>query len=189
MEKNELRFKGKKILQDISVKEKSHIEGKIHERLFNSEIWKLADVVGVTLSQTHEWSTEPIIEEGWRCGKKMVVPKCIPETREMKFYHLEKYDQLERVYFGLREPKPEQSAVVSKNDIDLLLVPGLLFDEKGYRIGYGGGYFDRFIEGFRGKTLMIASERQKYSPLPLEEYDQRVEYVLTEKGVRSTYNL
>ncbi|WP_309545138.1 5-formyltetrahydrofolate cyclo-ligase, partial [Halobacillus trueperi] len=73
--------------------------------------------------------------------------------------------------------------------IDLLLVPGLLFNEKGYRIGYGGGYFDRFIEGFPGKTLMIASDRQEYSPLPFEEFDQRVEYVLTESGVRSTYHL
>ncbi|MYL47957.1 5-formyltetrahydrofolate cyclo-ligase [Halobacillus litoralis] len=189
MEKNELRFKGKKILQEISVKERLQIEAKMHESLFESAIWKNASVVGITLSQTHEWSTEPIIEEGWRAGKKMVVPKCIPENRQMKFYHLEKYDQLERVYFGLREPKPEESALVKKNDIDLLVVPGLLFDEKGYRIGYGGGYFDRFIEGYRGKTLMIASVRQKYSPLPYEEFDQRVEYVLTENGIRSTYQI
>lgn len=189
MEKNELRFKGKKILQDISVKERLFIEARMQEELFNSKIWKDADVVGVTLSHTHEWSTEPIIEEGWRTGKKVVVPKCIPESRQMEFYHLEKYDQLERVYFGLREPKPEDSALVKKNDIDLLLVPGLLFNEKGYRIGYGGGYFDRFIEGFPGKTLMIASDRQEYSPLPFEEFDQRVEYVLTESGVRSTYHL
>ncbi|MGR9049364.1 5-formyltetrahydrofolate cyclo-ligase [Halobacillus faecis] len=188
MEKNELRFKGKKILQDISVKERLQIEAKMQENLFNSEIWKSAHVVGVTLSQTHEWSTEPIIEEGWRTDKKVVVPKCIPESRKMEFYHLEKYDQLERVYFGLREPKPESSALVKKGDIDLLLVPGLLFDDKGYRIGYGGGYFDRFIEGFRGKTLMIASERQRYSPLPFEEYDQRVEYVLTESGIQPTYH-
>ncbi|MYL71924.1 5-formyltetrahydrofolate cyclo-ligase [Halobacillus litoralis] len=189
MEKNELRFKGRKILQEISVKDRLHLEAKMHETLFKSELWKNAEVVGVTLSQTHEWSTEPIIEEGWRTGKKMVVPKCIPQNREMDFYHLEKYDQLERVYFGLREPKPESSALVEKNEMDLLLVPGLLFDEKGYRIGYGGGYFDRFIEGFRGKTVMIASDRQKYSPLPFEEFDQRVEYVLTESGVRFTYHL
>lgn len=189
MDKAELRFKGKRILQHISMRERQKIEAFMHQHLFESELWKKAKVVGVTLSQAHEWSTERIIEEGWQDSKMMAVPKCSPDNKQMQFYLLEDYNQLERVYFGLREPNPEVSPAVNKNEIDLLLVPGLLFDEKGYRIGYGGGYYDRFIEGFQGKTLMIASESQKFSSLPMEEYDQRVEYVLTENGLCSTYEI
>ncbi|WP_075035090.1 5-formyltetrahydrofolate cyclo-ligase [Halobacillus dabanensis] len=187
MDKTELRFKGKQILSTISVKERQEMEAKMHRHLFASELWKRAKVVGVTLSQSHEWSTEPIIEEGWRAGKKMVVPKCSPKEKEMQFYQLDSYDQLERVYFGLREPKPNEDSKIEKDDIELLLVPGLLFDIKGYRIGYGGGYYDRFIEGYRGKTMMVASTKQKIDKLPMEEYDQRVEYILTEAGIQSTY--
>lgn len=187
MDKTELRFKGKQILSTISVKERQEMEAKMHHHLFESDVWKKAKVVGVTLSQSHEWSTEPIIEEGWREGKKMVVPKCSPKEKEMEFYQLDDYGQLERVYFGLREPKPNETSKIEKNDIELLLVPGLLFDGKGYRIGYGGGYYDRFIEGYRGKTMMVASTKQKIDQLPMEEYDQRVEYILTEAGIHFTY--
>jgi 5-formyltetrahydrofolate cyclo-ligase len=189
MDKAELRFKGKQILGAINLKERQSIEAKMHHHLFESDLWKKAKVVGVTLSQSHEWSTEPIIEEGWREGKKMVVPKCSPKEKQMEFYQLDHYDQLERVYFGLREPKPEVDSKMEKGDIELLLVPGLLFDAKGYRVGYGGGYYDRFIEGYRGKTMMVASTKQKINQLPFEEYDQRVEYILTEAGIQSTYQL
>ncbi|WP_226583041.1 5-formyltetrahydrofolate cyclo-ligase [Halobacillus litoralis] len=188
MDKTELRFKGKSLMQGFSLKDKQKIEASMYYHLFESDLWKAAGSVGVTLSQSHEWSTEPIIEEGWSAGKTIAVPKCLPKNKEMQFYQLDHFEQLERVYFGLREPKPETSQPVEKNQLDLLLVPGLLFDEKGYRIGYGGGYFDRFIEGYNGKTLMIASNHQKINELPFEEFDQRVEYILTETGITSTYH-
>ncbi|CDQ18001.1 5-formyltetrahydrofolate cyclo-ligase [Halobacillus karajensis] len=187
MDKVELRFKGKNILQNISAQDREKMEAKMLDHLFESDLWRKARVVGITLSQSHEWSTETIIQEGWNEGKKMAVPKCFPENKQMRFYHFFDYDQLERVYFGLREPKPDQSSLVEKNTIDLLLVPGLLYDDRGYRIGYGGGYYDRFIEGFQGRTLMIASDQQKCSSIPYEEFDQRVEYILTETGVHPTY--
>ncbi|MGP4061707.1 5-formyltetrahydrofolate cyclo-ligase [Halobacillus sp. H74] len=187
MDKTEWRFVGKNILQKITLKDKQKMESVMYAHLFDSPLWKEADVVGVTLSQSHEWATEDIIEEGWKANKIIAAPKCIPENKQMQFYQLDDYNQLEKVYFGLKEPDPECSEKVNKDDIDLLLVPGLLFDERGYRIGYGGGYYDRFIEGYLGKTVMIASEKQKQSGLPVEEFDQRVEYVLTENGIRATY--
>ncbi|MBN8236632.1 5-formyltetrahydrofolate cyclo-ligase [Halobacillus kuroshimensis] len=189
MDKTAYRFKGKSILHNISLREKQSIESSMYQSLFSSEEWNKAKIIGVTLSQDHEWSTEPIIEEGWKAGKTIAAPRCLPKEKQLEFYQLDSYNQLERVYFGLREPVRDKDWFVEKNAIDLLLVPGLLFDSKGYRIGYGGGYYDRFIEGFRGKTMMIASEKQREDTLPFEDYDQRVEYVLTEKGIHSTYTL
>lgn len=189
MEKTAYRFKGKNILHHIPLRERQTIEAAMYQSLFSSDEWKKAKIIGVTLSQEHEWSTEPIIQEGWKAGKTIAAPRCLPKEKQLEFYQLDNYDQLERVYFGLREPKRDTKRFVEKNAIDLLLVPGLMFDAKGYRIGYGGGYYDRFIEGFRGKTMMIASEKQRVEILPVEEYDQRVEYVLTEKGIHSTYSL
>ncbi|ELK46214.1 5-formyltetrahydrofolate cyclo-ligase [Halobacillus sp. ACCC02827] len=186
MDKTELRFRGKRLLKGIGAGDREKLEASMQENLFRSSLWKTADVIGVTLSQAHEWSTKGIIEEGWRDDKTIVIPKCFPDTKQMAFYRLEDYDQLEKVYFGLLEPDPERAEMVDKMQIDLLLVPGLLYDAEGYRIGYGGGYYDRFLEDFRGTTMMMAAEMQQQERLPIESYDQPVHYILTESGIRST---
>ncbi|MGP4067726.1 5-formyltetrahydrofolate cyclo-ligase [Halobacillus sp. B29] len=186
MNKKEWRRIGKQTLNNLSRDNKDSIQTALYQHLFKSDLWKNAKMIGMTISQEHEWSTYPIIDQGWREHKQVVVPKCIPKTREMDFYKLEDYGQLETVYFGLKEPDPAAAEKVKKEEIHLLLVPGLLFDNCGYRIGYGGGYYDRFLEEFDGETIMIASEVQKVSSLPIENFDQRVDHILTERGLFKT---
>ncbi|MBA2173593.1 5-formyltetrahydrofolate cyclo-ligase [Halobacillus locisalis] len=186
MNKSDLRSEAKQKLQYISFQERDDIEKTLQNVFFKSEIWRESDTVGVTISQGFEWDTISIIQEGWGQNKQVVVPKCNPQTKEMQFYKLSSFDDLETVYYGLKEPDPMKTEAIDKDKIDLLIVPGLLFNQDGYRIGFGGGYYDRFLSNFQGKTLMMASEHQRNSTIPVERFDQPVAYVLTERGMHST---
>ncbi|MGI8316138.1 5-formyltetrahydrofolate cyclo-ligase [Halobacillus mangrovi] len=186
MDKSELRKRGKIVLKNMTPAEKQEKEAFMYKHLFHSDLWKKAQTIGVTVSQTYEWSTFPIIEQGWAEQKIVSVPKCDPETKELNFHQLSKYSELESVYFGLKEPDPAKTKHLPKQHIDLLIVPGLLFNTEGYRIGYGGGYYDRFLTDYPGVTVMIASEEQRHEQLPVEEFDRKVSYIVTEQGIEST---
>ncbi|WP_181350113.1 5-formyltetrahydrofolate cyclo-ligase [Thalassobacillus sp. CUG 92003] len=182
MDKPGLRTHAKKLLTSYSAVRKHEIEQAIHTRLFESQLWKEADTIGVTIAQDHEWSTTPIIERAWEEGKRIVVPKCLPREKQLDFYHLEHNGQLECVYVGLLEPNPGQSVYVEKHEIDLLLVPGLLFDAEGFRIGHGGGFYDRYLTQYEGVKLSLASQQQIVETLPHESFDIPVDHILTESG-------
>lgn len=183
MEKKLLRKHGKTLLQNISEDSRKSIQKRISRKLFSSGYWKNASTIGVTISRAYEWDTELIIDRAWADRKEVCVPKCYPDTSQLVFHKLTDYNQLECVYMDLREPKPEETEVVEKNKIDLLIVPGLLFDHNGYRIGYGGGYYDRFLVGFDNTTLAIACEKQMMDMLPTNQFDIPVQHLVTENGV------
>ncbi|WP_163526365.1 5-formyltetrahydrofolate cyclo-ligase [Halobacillus ihumii] len=181
MNKNKWRIKGKSLLSSYTEAEKNDIEISIHNQLFQSSLWNSAEVVAVTVSLSHEWSTQPIIEKAWEQGKKVVVPKCNPELKTLTFYNLQSYEQLEVVYYGLQEPSPAKAEAVKKEEIDLLVVPGLIFDRKGYRIGFGGGFYDRFLADYRGVTVSLVSKKQVTRELPFEGFDIPVQHIITEE--------
>lgn len=183
LDKLELRQHMQAKLKSISSVEKKKIEQKLFEHLISSHLWKAANVIGVTISQPSEWNTKPIIDAGWKEGKMIVVPKCIPTDKKLHFYQFKSYDQLEMVYFNLLEPKPHLTKKMSKEVIDLLIVPGLLFDKNGFRIGFGGGYFDRFLVNFPNKSLALLSKMQLVNQLPVESHDISIQHLITEEGL------
>lgn len=183
MDKSQLRQSITAYLRKLSANEKQNIESKQSAELKELECWKQANTIGITVSQGLEWNTRPIIEAAWCEGKTVCVPKCLPKTKQLEFYKFDTYDQLEKVYYNLLEPKPEETTKVSKEQIDLLIVPGLLFDRRGYRIGFGGGYYDRFLKDYPNQTISLASERQIINHLPVEPFDLPVQMILTESGL------
>ncbi|WP_173916142.1 5-formyltetrahydrofolate cyclo-ligase [Halobacillus sp. Marseille-Q1614] len=185
MNKKALREHGKLILKSFSPEEKQNFQQKIHSRLFYSESWKKAKSVAVTVSFKHEWDTYSIIEKAWKDNKQVAVPKCDPKTKEMTFYLLHSFEQLETVYYGLKEPSPEVSTPIVKDEIGLIIVPGLLFDKEGYRIGYGGGFFDRYLIDYEGETVSLLSTRQLIDKVPVEPFDVKVNQLITEEGLLS----
>ena len=78
----------------------------------------------------------------------------------MDFRILDCFDQLESVYFGLLEPIESKTKKVEPKEIDLMIVPGLGFDKDGFRLGVGGGYYDRFLQNYNGNTLSLAFQEQ-----------------------------
>ncbi|WP_368652084.1 5-formyltetrahydrofolate cyclo-ligase [Ornithinibacillus sp. 4-3] len=182
MDKKQLRKQMISTLLEQAQDEKLLIEQTLQNTLFNSLLWENAKSIGITISQGMEWDTRPIIEAAWRAGKSVCVPKCDPKSKELTFYTFESYDQLESVYFNLLEPKPVKENRLAKDQIDLLFVPGLIFDEDGYRIGFGGGFYDRFLVDFPNKTISLISHKQLIDAVPKEKYDISVQHIITERG-------
>lgn len=182
MQKEQLRKQVIQHLKAIPEKERKQIEKKLQINLFQSDYWKEAKTVGITMSRGFEWDTRAIIEEGWRQGKVMAVPKCYPEDKKMTFYRLHSFSDLETVYYNLLEPKPIQENILFKNQMDLIIVPGVVFDSHGYRIGFGGGYYDRFLASYQGKTIAILSKIQLVDRILVEAHDIAVKHLLSEDG-------
>lgn len=169
-------------LTSLTEEEKSTYEKAIMDQLVQSSLWKKAETIGMTVSHGIEWDTTPLIQKAWQQGKQVAVPKCEPSHKQMTFYKLTHFEQLETVYFNLREPKPSETIRIDKNTIDLLIVPGVVFNEEGYRIGFGGGYYDRFLADFKHHTLSLLHPYQLERHLPVEAHDIAVEHLLTPQG-------
>ncbi len=182
------RFLRSSLQQDLQQKPQQQYEiqsTQIATRLFNTEEWKDASTIAITISRTPEVDTYPIIHEAWQTGKTIVVPKCHQQTRTMTFHGIQSFEQLESVFFGLLEPIVSQTVEVHKSRIDLVIVPGLGYTTKGYRIGFGGGYYDRFLSDYEGKTISLAFPEQIKPSLPLEPHDIPVRKLITPEEVIS----
>lgn len=154
--------------------------------LLEDPVFLKADTIGITLSAFPEVDTFGLLEACWAAGKKVAVPKCDPATRGMDFRVIEHVKQLEVVYMKLQEPIVSETAYIKPDAIDLLIVPGVVFSKQGYRIGFGGGYYDRFLANYRGITRSLAFECQIAASVPVEAHDLPVQGIYTESGFINT---
>ncbi|RIW31056.1 5-formyltetrahydrofolate cyclo-ligase [Bacillus salacetis] len=183
MDKKELRKKQKALLSTLERHIHEHKSFLIASRLFDTEEWKSARTVAVTVSNFPEVDTWQIIRKGWEEGKRIAVPKCRPKEKQLDFYYLTSFADLEKVFYGLLEPSPEKNKPAHPRDIDVVIVPGLAFMATGYRLGFGGGYYDRFLETFQGRTVSLAFQEQLAENIPVEYFDIPVEKIVSEDSV------
>lgn len=155
-------------------------EQQIYDRLFTVSAWENARSIAVTLSFRNECSTDPIIEKAWALGKQVVIPKVV--QREMKFFEYLPNSRLVETTMGIREP--DDTAVErSLNTIDLCLVPGRAFMRNGFRVGWGGGFYDRALVDYQESTLAVAFECQLVPTFAVESFDRPVDQIVTESEV------
>lgn len=183
MNKKDLRNVIKTKLNELPKDDYKFLSRKIADQLFATPEWKQAKTVGITVSRFPEVDTLWIIQRGWEEGKTITVPKSHPQTHEMTFRILTDFDQLENVYFGLSEPIERKTTAVHKADIQLMIIPGIVFDKRGYRIGYGGGFYDRYLQKFNGHTIALAFQMQLINEIPIEGYDIPVKKIITENRI------
>ncbi|MBF1110775.1 MAG: 5-formyltetrahydrofolate cyclo-ligase [Streptococcus sp.] len=176
--KSELR---KQVLQEMKVipqKQKNTMDRALTDRLLHHPFYQEAKVIATYLSFPHEFQTQGLIDQALRDGKQVLIPKTYPQGR-MEFVV---YDpqQLVKTSFGLLEPQGDLE-VVDRSQIDLIHVPGLAFTTEGYRIGYGGGYYDRYLENFAGHSLstIYPCQVQEFNS---EDHDVPVQEVLIYEG-------
>jgi 5-formyltetrahydrofolate cyclo-ligase len=155
---------------------------EIKEKLIQSKEWNEATTIGITIATGREIETLPIIEAGWKQGKRMAVPKCFPKKKQLKFYQINNFQEVEDSFYGLKEPITTVTPFVKKEQIDLLIVPGLIFDRYGFRIGFGGGYYDRYLADYNNETVALAFGFQILDEIPREAYDRPVRTVITNRG-------
>lgn len=175
MDKKELRKKYTKVRADVEDK-----EGKdrlIRKNLRELEIYKKAKSVFVFISYRSEVDTRGIIEDILADGKKLLVP--LVKGSEMIAVEVKGIDDLEPNKMGILEPKSGDEVT----DVDLTITPGLAFDKDGYRLGYGGGYYDKFFAKVDTVRMGIGYSDQYVESIVHEDYDKPLEYLLTEEGL------
>lgn len=161
------------------------ISAQLQKVLFASEIWASAHSIGVYLSVGNEWDTRNIVNQALAEGKRVAVPKTIPEMKELVFYEMTDWAQInDKGYFGLEEPNTEVTQPMAKDDIELLIVPGLVFMLTGHRIGFGGGYYDRYLADYIHPTVSLAHTKQFVDSFPVEPFDIPVQFLVTEQGIK-----
>lgn len=180
MKKSSLRKEMIHILNNMEPQLHKLKSDQIKKKLLMEENVKNSKMIGITLSAFPEVETWGIIEDLWAQGKSVAVPKCHPTTRGMTFYEITSFEQLEVVYMKLKEPIPALTRKVDPSEIDLLIVPGVVFDMSGYRIGFGGGYYDRYLSRYKGSTISLAFDFQLNDSVPVQQFDLPVECILTE---------
>ena len=176
--KSELRKQVLHEMKAIPRTQKVTLDLALTERLLQHPFYQEAEVIATYLSFSHEFQTQELIEQALKDGKKVLIPKTYPKGRmDFVVYDLQ---QLVKTSFGLLEPQGDLE-IVDASQIDLIHVPGLAFSKEGYRIGYGGGYYDRYLEHFTGHTLSTIYPCQIQDFIP-EKHDIPVEEVLIDEG-------
>ncbi|MTV81048.1 5-formyltetrahydrofolate cyclo-ligase [Secundilactobacillus folii] len=151
----------------------------LYERLEDSPEWERSQTVAITLSTGIELDTQPIIDAAKQARKQVLVPKTFDSDRSMIFVPLTESTTLKASKFGILEP--ENGIPVTKDQIDLVVVPGLGFTKQGVRLGFGGGYYDRFLSDYQGRTVSLAFDAQLFDEptWKVAEHDIYVQHVIS----------
>ena len=160
--KKELRQTVLNQMKKLSGKEKEQADSWLTQRLLSSAAYQNAQVIATYLSMPHEVSTAAFIKQAQLDGKRVLVPKTYGQGR-MIFVDFDG-NRLQKSSFGLMEPTSEEA--VDKTEIDLIHVPGVVFNAQGFRIGYGGGYYDRYLADYTGASIstIYAVQQAEFTP-------------------------
>lgn len=135
------------------------------------------------VSTEMEVDTFSLINAALKDGKKVVVPRCVEGLPVIEFFYIKSLDELERGSYGLLEPRGDPENKYTGKD-GLCILPGLAFDRVGGRLGYGKGYYDRFMQNFKGDTVGVCfSNILTDSPLPTGRFDIPVSTIVTDKEI------
>ena len=172
--KKELRQTVLNQMKKQSGKEKEQADNWLTQHLLSSVAYQKAQVIATYLSMPHEVSTAAFIKQAQLDGKRVLVPKTYSQGR-MIFVDYDE-SRLQKSSFGLMEPTSEEA--VEKTEIDLIHVPGVVFNSQGFRIGYGGGYYDRYLADFAGASIssIYSFQQSDFEP---DYHDIAVKEVLT----------
>lgn len=175
MDKTALRREIREKKKAMSTEEINVRSARLGELFAQTEAYKNAETIYGYMPYNQEVRTVPILEQAIRDGKKVAVPKVYGDT--MKFIYLEDLTQVEKSDMGIPEPVADEP--VAEDQTALVLMPGLAFDKEGHRIGYGGGFYDKFLMAEPNHpTVALCYDFQMYAHLDTEEFDIPVDLVL-----------
>jgi 5-formyltetrahydrofolate cyclo-ligase len=185
LEKREVRYKFLAIRNKIDPSLAATYSAGIFIEIEKLSLYRKAKTVMFYLSSGSEVVTDFMINSALGNGKTVVVP-AIENSRDRKMYAV-KISRLEdacQSVYGIRQPEINPRDIIEKDDVDLVFVPGIAFDIRGYRTGYGKGYYDRWLESVPfEKTIGVAYDFQITDKLPIGEYDIPVGIIITEKKI------
>ncbi|MFH1215900.1 MAG: 5-formyltetrahydrofolate cyclo-ligase [Pseudomonadota bacterium] len=167
-------------------KEKSRM---IHEKLLTMDVVRRSGMIMIYVNFRSEVETFPLFEILRQQKIAVCAPLTLIRERRLAAYLItDPLRDLQPGYCGIPEPDPARLHPVDPAAIDVVIVPGSVFDVRGGRLGYGGGYYDRFLadEAFGATRIGLAYEAQVVDALPLLPHDQQMHYLVTENEIRKT---
>jgi 5-formyltetrahydrofolate cyclo-ligase len=188
LNRQELREKIRTVRREQAKKLVLEKSRRIQERLFTlQEFLNSRTITFYVAKKTDgEVETEQMIKDSLRMTKRVLVPITDRPSRRLIFSELRDYEkELVPSIFEIPEPKEEYRRIVPPENTDLVIVPGIVFDLRGYRLGYGFGYYDRFLSTLSPETptVGLAFEFQIVEVLPIEKQDVPVHKIITEERV------
>lgn len=179
--KNEMRKNFLDIRNNIPSDEKKRLSSLIQRSVVESDMYKKADKVFIYVSMKNEVGTDEIIDRAINDGKTVAVP-ISKENRNMYFVPYLGIENMVKTKFGVFEPVSEIENEILPDEDSIMIVPGVAFDEEGNRMGYGGGYYDTYIEKYHVEnTVALAFDVQLQKTIPNEKHDKKMKYIITEK--------
>lgn len=181
-EKQRLRRVIRDLEHQLSPRYKEESSRAIAAHLLAMPEYQAAGTVFCFVGTAHEIDTRLILEKALATGKRLCVPLCTAEPGIMELREITSLEQLSPGAYGISEP-PANAPEIRIDEVDFAVLPCVTCNHLGHRLGRGGGYYDRFLAGYRGGTVLLCREKLIREEIPLEPRDMPVPWVLTERGL------
>lgn len=180
-EKKILRKRMKKIMEEPDPIYRKNADLMISGHILSSDLYRNANTIFTFITMLNEIDMRPIIRDALDKGKVVCGPKCYKDRR-MEARRFRGLEDIVNGFLDIPEPR-DTCPVISKEDIDLAFVPCLAADSDGNRVGYGAGYYDRYLKTFNGDIIIFCREKQLLDKMPVEPHDIPARFYVTEKGL------
>ncbi len=160
-------------------------EEEIYDSLVKLTLWQEAKKIAITIPMEFEFNLELLVKEARNYKKQLFLP-VMQADKSLNFVLWDEDTLLQETRFGVKQPiETEHSQAIELNQLDVIIVPGLAYSEDGDRVGFGGGYYDRTLTNYDGKTLSIAYSCQIFPKTiwPTEKTDKRIDLIISNRGV------
>lgn len=180
--KSELRRKYIAVRDALDKEYKRSAENSVISSIIALDEFKCADNLLLYYPVKSELNVLPLLSAARESGKTVAFPKCDKQTLTMSFFEARNENDLRLGAYGIKEPS-DDCPKASYDEKTLCIVPAVAFSREGHRIGYGKGFYDKFLSDFSGKSIGITFEALLADTLPYDELDRKLDIIITEKGV------
>jgi len=181
LQKQDLRTEISRKRRYLSKKEKSKLDKEIIKNLQKLKVWKNAKKILVYVPHKEEINSYELIKNSLK-NKKIIVPKTHLRFHSLSLHQIKSFNDLHKGRYGLLEPIP-YTKMIDPKEVDLALVPGIVFDKKGHRIGYGKGYFDRLNKFLKCPKIGLAYSFQIIENIIADKHDEKIDILISEKNI------
>ncbi len=184
--KNAIRAKYKEIRRNMDKDLRCAMDKRICDYAVGLVSFRYAEYVLLYASMDDEIDVYGIARIALERGKKVAFPRCNKEDHTMTYHIVTSLDELSPDSYGIKEPSPDLPAYDPEGDTGtaICFVPGLVYDRAGYRVGYGKGFYDRFLSSFKGSSVGVVYSDHILDTVPRGRFDMNVSILLSEKGVK-----
>ncbi|MBR5515901.1 MAG: 5-formyltetrahydrofolate cyclo-ligase [Clostridia bacterium] len=186
-EKNRLRAEYKAKRRAISNEQKAEYDNAICKKVTELASYRYSTIILAYAHLADEIDITPIILDALTKGKKVAFPRCDTQSNTMTYHFINNLEELEAGAMGIYEPHADAPVCNIKsfeNELVICFIPALLYDKDGYRLGYGKGYYDRFLQNYKGSKIGLIYSDFIIPCVPKGKYDLSADVLITEKGVK-----